>query len=43
MVKMSNEGNEVQKQTIYQTFLGFYWLAKNGLHTVPEMALFVVV
>lgn len=33
MMKM---GNDVQKQTNYQTFLAFYWLAKNDLHAAPE-------
>lgn len=36
MMKM---GNDVQKQTNYQTFLAFYWLAKNDLHAAPEATL----
>lgn len=36
---MGSEKDEAQKQTKYQTFLAFYWLAKNVLHTVPEVCL----
>lgn len=36
---MSNKKDEAQKLTKYQTFLAFYWVAKNGLHAVPQVCL----
>lgn len=35
---MDNKKDEAQKLAKYQTFLAFYWLAKKGLHTVPEVS-----